>query len=38
MSGSRPLPDKPLGELSDAELAAELAERRRLRGAVVASD
>jgi len=35
MSDKRPLPAKPLAELSDAELAAELTERRRLRGAPV---
>ena len=34
MSDRRPLPDKPLSELSDAELSAELTERRRGRGAV----
>ena len=33
MSEKRPLPEKPLGELTDAELSAELVERRRLRGA-----
>jgi DnaJ-class molecular chaperone len=32
-SSRRPLPQKPLAELTDAELAAELTERRRLRGA-----
>lgn len=32
MTEKRPLPDKPLAELSDAELAAEIAERRKLRG------
>jgi len=33
MSDKRPLPAKPLAELSDAELHAELVERRKLRGA-----
>jgi DnaJ-class molecular chaperone len=35
MSDKRPLPEKPLAELTDAELAAELTERRRLRGAPI---
>lgn len=35
MSDQRPLPSKPLAELSDAELHTELAERRRRRGAPV---
>jgi hypothetical protein len=35
MSEKRALPSKPLAELSDAELHAELLERRRSRGAPV---
>jgi hypothetical protein len=35
MSDKRPLPGKPLAELSDAELHVELVERRKLRGAPV---
>jgi DnaJ-domain-containing protein 1 len=34
MGERRALPDKPLAELTDAELQAELAARRKLRGAV----
>jgi hypothetical protein len=35
MSEARPLPDKPLAELTDAELSAELAARRARRGGVI---
>lgn len=37
MSEQRALPSKPLAELTDAELAAELSERRKLRGHVPAA-
>ena len=37
MSEKRPLPAKPLAELTDAELHAELLERRKLRGAPLIS-